>query len=202
MKFAQIGRQVFRDQILELTRIKDSFGEEFDEAVEALIESRGRIIFSGIGKSGLIAKKIAATMSSTGSCAYFVHPVDALHGDLGMILKEDIFVGLSFSGKSEELSRLYTSLQNNGNVIISITGNRLSPLAMAGTHHIEIPVRTEACPLQLAPTTSSTAMLVMGDALSIALMRAKEFNAEAFAKNHPGGSLGFRLTENYPRFNG
>jgi arabinose-5-phosphate isomerase len=146
-----------------------------------------------MGKSGIIGKKIAATLVSTGTIGYFMHPGEAFHGDLGMVGKDDIFIGISYSGETEELIKLIPFLKHNGNLFIGITGNDKSTLAKNSNYHINVKVPKEACPLQLAPTSSTTATLAMGDAIAVCLMLARNFKESDFARYHPGGSLGRRL---------
>ena len=193
MDIQQIAKEVFEVEskaILELSRQLDS---DFNGAVETILKSRGKLIVSGMGKSGIIGKKIAATMASTGTPSFFLHPAEAYHGDLGMIEKEDTVLLISNSGETDELLRLIPFLKNQGNVIIAMSGNSVSTLAKNSTYHLNIAVTKEACPLQLAPTSSTTATLVMGDALAITLMKLRGFKESDFAQFHPGGSLGRRL---------
>lgn len=166
---------------------------QFDQAVDAVLASRGKLVVCGMGKSGLIGKKIAATLASTGTPSFFLHPAEAWHGDLGMIGKEDTFLAISNSGETEELIRLVPFLQANGNTWIALTGRPDSTLARNAHFHLNTGNSEEACPLLLAPTSSTTAALVMGDALAIALMVARGFQPEDFARFHPGGSLGRKL---------
>lgn len=166
---------------------------QFEQAVEAVLASRGKLVVCGMGKSGLIGKKIAATLASTGTPSFFLHPAEAWHGDLGMIGREDTFLAISNSGETEELIRLVPFLQANGNTWIALTGRPDSTLARNAHFHLNTGNSEEACPLLLAPTSSTTAALVMGDALAIALMVARGFQPEDFARFHPGGSLGRKL---------
>jgi arabinose-5-phosphate isomerase len=167
--------------------------EQFELAVDAILQSSGRVVVCGMGKSGLIGKKIVATLASTGTPCFFMHPGEAFHGDLGMVSANDVFIALSNSGETEEVIRLLPFLKDNGNVIVALTGRPDSTLAKNADHHLNIAVPKEACPLQLAPTSSTTATLVMGDALAIALMQARHFKPQDFARFHPGGSLGRKL---------
>jgi len=162
-------------------------------AVDAILASSGRVIVCGMGKSGLIGNKIAATLASTGTPSFSMHPGEAYHGDLGMVRPEDIFLALSNSGETEEVIRLIPFLQDNGNRLVAITGRPDSTLARNADFHLNAAVPKEACPLQLAPTASTTAALALGDALAIVLMEARGFRPEHFARFHPGGSLGRRL---------
>lgn len=181
--------------VLALTeRIDDTFLHALNIILSCAGENnKGRVIVSGMGKSGHIARKIAATMASTGTPAYFVHPAEASHGDLGMITSADVFIALSYSGESHELLAIVPTLKRQGAQLISITGNPQSSLALAANAHLNVAVDKEACPMGLAPTTSTTATLAMGDALAMALLDAKGFGVDDFARSHPGGSLGRRL---------
>ncbi len=165
----------------------------FLRALDLILRCEGRVIVSGMDKSGHIARKIAATMSSTGTPAYFVHPGEASHGDLGMITDEDVFIALSYSGESQELMTIVPVIKRQGAKLISMTGNSASSLATAADVHLDARVDKEACPMGLAPTASTTAAFALGDALAVALLDAKGFGAEDFARSHPGGSLGRRL---------
>ncbi|MCL2022027.1 MAG: KpsF/GutQ family sugar-phosphate isomerase [Betaproteobacteria bacterium] len=165
----------------------------FAEAVELILQSKGRVIISGMGKSGHIARKIAATLSSTGTPAYFVHPGEASHGDLGMVQSVDVFLALSNSGETEEILRILPAVRRQGAKLIAMTGNSASTLAREADIQLDVSVAQEACPLNLAPTASTTAALALGDALAVALLDARGFKTEDFALSHPGGSLGRRL---------
>ena len=171
-------------------------GEEFVAAVDSILSCRGRVIITGMGKSGLVGRKIAATLASTGTHSFYLHPAEAFHGDLGMISTDDIIVALSHSGETDEVLKIVPFIQSNGNTLISITGNEESTLAKNSHIHLNTGVKEEACILHLAPTTSTTAQLAMGDALAIALMQARDFTSMDFARLHPGGSLGRRLLMN------
>ncbi len=168
-------------------------GAQFERACELLLACRGRVIVTGMGKSGHIARKIAATLASTGTPAFFVHPGEASHGDMGMITAEDMVIALSNSGEVSEVLTLLPLLKRMGTGLIAMTGNADSTLARAADAHLDAGVDTEACPLDLAPTSSTTAALVMGDAVAIALLEARGFTAEDFAFSHPGGALGRKL---------
>lgn len=165
----------------------------FATAVELILARHGRVIVSGIGKSGHIARKIAATMASTGTPAYFVHAAEAVHGDLGMITRDDVLIALSNSGKNDELLTIVPLVKRQGGKLIAITGNAESALAQEADVHLDARVDEEACPLNLAPTASTTAALALGDALAVALLDARGFGAEDFARSHPGGALGRKL---------
>jgi arabinose-5-phosphate isomerase len=167
--------------------------ERFLGAVSLIQECRGRVIVSGIGKSGHIARKIASTLSSTGTPAYFVHPAEASHGDLGMIQRDDVFIGISYSGESDELLQILPLVRRQGARLIAIAGNAQSSLAREADIFLDAGVAQEACPLNLAPTASTTAALALGDALAVTLLQARGFSAEDFARSHPGGSLGRKL---------
>lgn len=171
----------------------DRLDERFLDAVSLILGRGGRVVVSGIGKSGHIARKVASTLASTGTPAYFVHPAEASHGDLGMIQADDIFIGISHSGESEELLRIIPLVKRQGAKLIAITGNHDSTLAREADIHLDAGVAQEACPLNLAPTASTTAALALGDALAVALLDARGFSADDFARSHPGGTLGRRL---------
>jgi len=166
---------------------------DFLRALDLILGCRGRVIVSGIGKSGHVARKIAATLASTGTPAYFVHAAEASHGDLGMITREDVLIALSNSGEGEELLAIVPLVKRQGGAIIAITGNPASALAREADAHLDAAVKEEACPLNLAPTASTTAALALGDALAVALLDARGFSADDFARSHPGGTLGRRL---------
>jgi arabinose-5-phosphate isomerase len=167
--------------------------ERFLAAVSLIRDCRGRVIVSGIGKSGHIARKIASTLASTGTPAYFVHSAEASHGDLGMIQRDDVFIGISYSGESDELLQILPLVRRQGARLIAIAGNAQSTLAREADVFLDAGVAKEACPLNLAPTASTTAALALGDALAVTLLEARGFSAEDFARSHPGGSLGRRL---------
>ncbi|TNJ36646.1 MULTISPECIES: KpsF/GutQ family sugar-phosphate isomerase [Prosthecochloris] len=188
------GRSILRMESRALENIATNLGAEFQSAVTLLKECKGKVIVSGMGKSGIIGQKIAATLSSTGTTALFMHPAEAAHGDLGVVEPGDVIIGLSKSGMTEELNFIIPPLRRIGVAIIAITGNKRSYLAEKSDVTLDIAVEQEACPFDLAPTTSTTAMLAMGDALGITLMRQKEFTHIDFALTHPKGSLGRRLT--------
>ncbi len=176
-----------------LAAVRKRIGNEFEKAVEVILGCPSRLVITGIGKSGIIGQKIAATLNSTGTPSYFLHPVEAMHGDLGMVIPSDVVVAISYSGQTSELNHLVTSLKIRGTKIIAMTGGRHSVLAEASDIVLDIGVPREACPLGLAPTASTTATLAMGDALSVVLLNRKKFGASDFRENHPGGSLGERL---------
>ncbi len=188
-----IAKEVFQIEADAITKLSAQLTEDFGEAVSSIQHSTGKLIISGMGKSGLIGQKIAATFASTGTPSFFMHPGEAYHGDLGMIEADDIMLLISYSGETDEILRLMPFLKAQNNTIISMSGNPDSTLAQNSNYHLNISVEQEACPLHLAPTSSTTATLVMGDALAVALMQAKQFQEAHFAKFHPGGTLGRRL---------
>ncbi|MDH3215547.1 MAG: KpsF/GutQ family sugar-phosphate isomerase [Candidatus Krumholzibacteria bacterium] len=193
-KDIDIARTVFSDEIEGLRKVQSRLDNDFHRAVESIYDCKGRLIISGVGKSGLIGKKIAATFTSTGTPSFYIHPVEAAHGDLGLVSKEDVVLFISNSGMSDEFRQLQPSLSKLGVTIIAITGNADSHLAKHSHIVLSCHVDHEACALDLAPTTSTTTALVMGDALACALMKRRDFRVEDFAKNHPSGILGRRLT--------
>ncbi|MBQ0080346.1 MAG: KpsF/GutQ family sugar-phosphate isomerase [Alistipes sp.] len=176
-----------------LQKIHDELADEFLQAVDIIYNCQGKVIMTGMGKSGLIARKIAATLASTGTPSFYLHPGEAFHGDLGMISKGDVIIALSYSGETDEVLKIVPFILDNGNPLISLTGNSESALAKNSTVHLDVSVKHEACILHLAPTTSTTAQLAMGDALACALMKIRNFTSQDFARLHPGGSLGRRL---------
>lgn len=188
------GKEVIRIEAESVASLQERIGDEFAEAVELIFRSSGRVVLTGMGKSGLIARKIVATMNSTGTAAIFLHPTDALHGDLGMVRKEDVVIIISKSGTTDELSLLIPMFKRLGVKIIAMSGSVNSNLAKVCDIFLNISVKEEACPHDLAPTSSTTATLVMGDALSVALLEKRHFTVEDFAFLHPGGSLGKRLS--------
>ena len=190
---AERGRRVVRMEQEALAEIERRIGDDFVRAVELIARSRGRVIVTGVGKSGLIGRKIAATLTSTGTPATFLHPVESVHGDLGIVGSDDVAILISKSGESDELLALVQHLERFGVQTISITGDRNSALAKACDVSLDAWVREEACPHDLAPTTSTTAALAIGDALAVALLEEKGFRREDFARLHPGGSLGRKL---------
>ncbi|MBF6057952.1 MULTISPECIES: KpsF/GutQ family sugar-phosphate isomerase [Thiomicrorhabdus] len=192
-EYQSIAKRVFNIEAEAIIHLKTLLDEKFDQSVEAILKTQGRVVICGMGKSGLIGKKIMATFASTGTPCFFMHPGEAFHGDLGMVSPKDVFLALSNSGETEEVIRLLPFLKDNGNVVISMTGRPESTLAKNSDHHLNIAVPQEACPHQLAPTSSTTATLVMGDALAVALMEARDFQPHQFARFHPGGSLGRKL---------
>jgi len=188
-----LARDVLATEAAAITALSVRLGAAFVAAVALILNCRGRVVVSGIGKSGHIARKLAATLASTGTPAFFVHPAEASHGDLGMITPDDVVVMLSNSGETDELTLLTPHLKRQGARIVALTGNEQSSLAQAADVHLDVAVDVEACPLGLAPTASTTAALALGDALALALLDARGFSVEDFARSHPGGSLGRRL---------
>jgi arabinose-5-phosphate isomerase len=187
------AKEVFRIEAEAIRNLPSLLTEDFSNAANAILRTKGRVIVTGMGKSGNIGKKISATLASTGTPSLFVHPAEANHGDLGMITKQDIILAISYSGETEEIIQLLPYLKEKKIILISMTGNAQSTLAKHSDFHMNVFVKQEACPLQLAPTSSTTATLVMGDALAVALMKQRSFQPEDFAMLHPGGSLGKRL---------
>jgi arabinose-5-phosphate isomerase len=188
-----LARRTLAVEAEALNNMATLLGEEFISAVNSILECSGKLIITGMGKSGLVGRKIAATLASTGTPSFFLHPGEAFHGDLGMISSNDVVLALSHSGETDEVLKIVPFIHSNGNVLISITGNAESTLAKNSNIHLDTGVKEEACILQLAPTTSTTAQLALGDALAIALMKTREFTSMDFARLHPGGSLGRRL---------
>lgn len=193
-----MGRRVLEIEAAAISALALRLDDAFQHAVDLILAmqnrtTQGRVIVSGLGKSGHIARKIAATLASTGTPAYFVHAAEAVHGDLGMITHDDVLIALSNSGENEELLTIVPLVKRQGGRLIAITGNAASTLALAADVHLDARVDQEACPLNLAPTASTTAALALGDALAVALLDARGFRAEDFARSHPGGALGRKL---------
>lgn len=187
------AKKVIRIEARALNDLAESINGDFEQAVSVILGSKGRVVVTGMGKSGLIGQKIASTMASTGTPAFFLHPAEAIHGDLGMIIKGDVVIAISNSGETEEVVRILPIVERIGARLISMTGNPHSTLAKCGDVFLNVAVSEEACPLGLAPTASTTATLAMGDALAVALLIERGFKAEDFALFHPGGSLGKKL---------
>ncbi|MFN8091519.1 MAG: KpsF/GutQ family sugar-phosphate isomerase [Vicinamibacteria bacterium] len=187
------ARKVLEIEAEAIRALVPRLDESFDRAIAILLAGQGRVVTTGMGKSGIIAQKISATLASTGQSSFFLHPAEAIHGDLGRIVKGDVVVALSHSGDTEELLALLPWLKRLGVPIVAMTGNPRSPLGQAADVHLDVSIRTEACPLGLAPTASTTAALAMGDALSMALLEQRGFTVEDFAVLHPGGRLGKKL---------
>jgi arabinose-5-phosphate isomerase len=192
-KISELGRSVLETEAQAILGLLPSINEDFISACRHLFNRNGRIIVTGIGKSGHIARKLAATFASTGNPSFFVHPAEAKHGDMGMITANDVVIALSHSGETEELLFLLPTIKRLGAVLITLTGNASSSLAKAATVNLNVAVAQEACPLGLAPTSSTTATLAMGDALAISLLQMCGFTSTDFAFSHPGGMLGRRL---------
>jgi arabinose-5-phosphate isomerase len=188
-----LARQVLRIEAAAVASLIPRIDERFLAALGLVLNCRGRVVVSGIGKSGHIARKIASTLASTGTPAFFVHPAEASHGDLGMVTRDDVFIALSNSGESEELLTIIPLIKRQGAKLIALTGNADSSLAREADVHLDAGVAEEACPLGLAPTASTTATLALGDALAVALLDARGVGADDFARSHPGGKLGIRL---------
>ncbi|MCO1333720.1 KpsF/GutQ family sugar-phosphate isomerase [Microbulbifer sp. OS29] len=189
----EAGRRTVRMESDAVAALENRINGDFQRACEMIMQCRGRTIVTGMGKSGHIGRKMAATLASTGTPSFFVHPGEASHGDLGMITRDDVVIAISNSGSSSEVLTLLPLLKRLGIPLISMAGKTDSPLAQAAEVNLDISVETEACPLNLAPTSSTTVTLVMGDALAVALLEARGFTAEDFAFSHPGGALGRRL---------
>ncbi len=191
--FIGLAKAVIDAEVEALSAMKTNLSASFKGACEAILACKGRVIISGMGKSGHIGNKIAATFASTGTPAFFVHPSEALHGDLGMVTADDVVIAISNSGTTEEVITLSSLVKRLGTKIIGMSGDTQSPLAELSDFHLDISVEKEACPMGLAPTSSTTVTLVMGDALAVALLEARGFTPEDFARSHPGGRLGKRL---------
>ena len=191
--FAASGKRAFAIERDGLDAVAARIDGDFSRACRAILDCRGRVACSGMGKSGHVARKIAATLASTGTAAFYVHPGEAAHGDLGMVTDADIVLALSYSGESDELLLLLPALKRQGNLVIAMTGRADSTLAREADIHLDVGVPAEACPLRLAPTASTTASMAMGDALAVALLDARGFTADDFARSHPAGALGRRL---------
>ncbi|MCV3480627.1 KpsF/GutQ family sugar-phosphate isomerase [Campylobacter lari] len=193
MEAIKIAKEVFEIESKTILDLCDNLDEDFNKAIELILSIKGRCVVSGMGKSGHIGAKIAATLASTGTPSFFMHPGEALHGDLGMLTSEDVLLAISNSGETEEVLKLIPVIKKRKIPLIVMAGNQNSTLAKQADIFINIAVKKEACPLQLAPTSSTTATLAMGDAIAVALMRARNFRPDDFALFHPGGSLGRKL---------
>ncbi|MCG6952344.1 MAG: KpsF/GutQ family sugar-phosphate isomerase [Betaproteobacteria bacterium] len=189
----ELARRVLQIEAEAIRALMERLDGRFLDAVSLVLKRSGRVVVSGIGKSGHVARKMASTLASTGTPAYFVHPAEASHGDLGMVMSGDVFIAISYSGESEELLHIVPLLKRQGAKLIALTGNPKSTLAREADVHLDVAVSQEACPLNLAPTASTTASLALGDALAVALLDARGFSADDFARSHPGGTLGRRL---------
>src|SRR5436190_3677935 len=188
-----LARKVLETEAAAILALVHRLDDRFDAAVRLLRDCRGRVIVTGMGKSGIICRKIAATLSSTGTAAFFLHPAEAIHGDLGVLQADDVVLALSYSGETEELLRLVETIKRLGAKLVAMTGDETSTLAQAADVALDCRVSEEACPLNLVPTASSTASLALGDALAMTLLVAKGFRQEDFANLHPGGKIGKRL---------
>jgi arabinose-5-phosphate isomerase len=188
------AREVLRIEAQGILKLADRIDDNFSKMVDLIYQSRGRVIVAGIGKSGIIGRKIVATLNSTGTRSIFLHPVEAMHGDLGIVSRDDIFIALSNSGETDELNILIPSIRATGCPVIAFSGNKNSTLARLSDIVIDVGVETEACPLGLAPTASTTALLAMGDALAVVLINRHKFTPDDFKKFHPAGNLGRRLS--------
>ena len=188
-----VARKAIHTEALALKHLEASLGEAFVRAVDIILASKGKVVVTGMGKSGHVGCKIAATLASTGTPSFFLHPAEAFHGDLGMISKDDVILALSYSGETDEILKLVPFVHDNGNRLIAMTGNAESSLSKNADVHLDVAVKQEACILQLAPTSSTTAQIALGDALAFALMKMRDFTCVDFARLHPGGSLGRRL---------
>lgn len=189
----RLARDVLEIEASAITALIERLDETFLRAVKLILDCDSRVVVSGIGKSGHVGRKIASTLASTGTPAFFVHPAEASHGDLGMITRRDVMIAISYSGESDELLTIIPLVKRQGAKLIAMTGNPQSTLATEADAHLNVHVAKEACPLNLAPTASTTATLALGDALAVALLDARGFKADDFARSHPGGSLGRRL---------
>jgi arabinose-5-phosphate isomerase len=192
-KTLRLAREVLAIEAAAVSALIDRLDDSFVRAIQLVLDCQGRVVVTGIGKSGHIGRKIAATFASTGTPAFFVHPADASHGDLGMITRQDVVIALSNSGESAELLSIVPLIKRQGAKLIAMTGNAHSALAVEADVHLDAAVKEEACPLGLAPTASTTAALALGDAVAVALLDARGFSADDFARSHPGGNLGRRL---------
>ncbi len=202
MDFAKRAQEVFDLEIEELQKVKSRIGKEMDDVVELIYNSKGKIVITGIGKTGIIGKKISSSLASTGTPSIFMNAAEAVHGDLGMISRGDVVVAISNSGSSQEVVNIMAPIKNMGCPVVAMTGNKNSPLAKEANYILDTNVEREACPMGLAPTTSTSATLLMGDALVVCLIDRRGFKAKSYALYHPGGALGRRLlskVKNYMR---
>lgn len=191
--YRKYALEVFETESKAVADLGKNLTPDFDKIISGIIKTKGRVVICGVGKSGIIGKKISATLASTGTPSLFLHPVEAFHGDLGMLKKDDIVIAISYSGETEEILKIIPFITSNKITLIGMSGNPRSTLATNSNYHLNVSVHKEACPLALAPTSSTTASLAMGDALAVALMKARNFKPEDFAQFHPGGSLGKKL---------
>jgi arabinose-5-phosphate isomerase len=193
MSYLKEAKNVIDIEVKGLEYLSRNLNENFDSAIKAILETKGRVAVTGMGKSGLVGKKIVATLASTGTRSFFIHPGEAYHGDLGMISPNDVVIAISNSGETEEVIKLLSFFNDNKNTVISMTAKEDSTLAKYSDIFLNISVEKEACPLALAPTASTTVTMALGDALAVSLMKARDFKEESFARFHPGGSLGRKL---------
>ncbi len=193
MNIIELGKKTLQTEAQTLLDQIQHLDQSFEDAINLILQSKGKLVVTGMGKSGIVGSKMAATFASTGTPSFFLHPGEAYHGDLGMVEKNDVVLALSFSGETDEVLKIIPFFQTNGNAVVSITGNKNSTLAKNSNIHLELKVANEACPLSLAPTSSTTVTMAMGDAMAVALMETKKFQPEDFARFHPGGALGRRL---------
>ncbi len=189
----ELAREVLSIEIEGIETVRDRLSDEFEKAVTMIMDCPSRLVITGIGKSGIVGQKISATLNSTGTPSFFLHPVEAMHGDLGMVSSSDVILAISYSGETSELNSLLANLKGRAVRIIAMTGNPGSTMASCADAVLNVSVAREACPLGLAPTASTTASLALGDALAVCLLKRKQFKEEDFRRNHPGGSLGERL---------
>lgn len=189
----KIAKEVFEVEIKGMTEVADKLDDSFTKSIDLILSTKGRVVITGMGKSGLVGQKITATLSSTGTRSFFMHPAEAYHGDLGMIDPQDVIIAISNSGETSEVLKLLSFFKDNKNKVIALTQNEKSTLAKYSDYTINIGVSKEACPLKLAPTTSTTVTMAIGDAIAVSLMKKRNFKEENFAKLHPGGSLGKKL---------
>ena len=192
-RLLELAREVLEIEAAAVRDLKSRLGESFLAAHRMILSTKGRVVVTGMGKSGHVGNKIAATLASTGTPAFFMHPAEASHGDLGMITPDDVVIAISYSGESDEIARILPLIKRRGAKVIAITGRADSTLARESDVHLDARVEKEACPLNLAPTASTTATLALGDALAVALLEARGFASDDFAQHHPGGALGRRL---------
>lgn len=193
MDYLQIARETLAVEEKALARLSQHLDQQFNDIIDLILQCQGRLVIGGIGKSGLVGKKMVATFASTGTPSFFLHPTEAFHGDLGMLKPVDIVMLISYSGETDDVNKLIPSLKNFGNKIIALTGNRQSTLAKHSDYVLDISVEREVCPNNLAPTTSVLVTMALGDALAVSLIKARDFQPADFARFHPGGSLGRRL---------
>ncbi len=193
MNYKTIAQETLEIEAQTLLKASQKIGDEFDKAVEIILGCKGKLVVSGVGKSGLIGAKMAATFASTGTPSFFLHPTEALHGDLGMISKDDVVIAISYSGESEELGSILPHIKRFGTPLIGMTKDTNSTLGRYSDVVIKVEIEKEACPLNIAPTSSTTLTLALGDALAVCLMRARDFQKSDFASFHPGGALGKQL---------